>query len=207
MKNEKTIAIDINLSRGLVALLALALLMAALGGYLAWGQGEVVASGPQAPLDHARNRPLASSAGMRQYYLTKTTHNGADADEAGVCASGYHFASLWEILDPSNLKYNPALGTTVPDSGQGPPTLYVGWARTGYNPTHSDNAGRANCDAWTSSSDGERGTYAYLRSEWATTEPAIHVWKAGTTRCSLAKLVWCVEDNLVYLPIILNNSS
>jgi hypothetical protein len=34
MKNEKTIAIDIDLTRGLVGLLALALLVAAFGGYL-----------------------------------------------------------------------------------------------------------------------------------------------------------------------------
>ncbi len=196
----------------LVGLLALALLVAALLGYLAWNQSEAAAFGLQAPLDHAWNRALASSAGMRQYYLTTTTHDGqeaagTDGNGAGVCASGYHFASLWEILDPSSLKYNPALGMTVADSGQGPPTLYVGWVRTGYNPTHSNNVGRANCDAWTNSNDGEWGTYAYLRSEWAITEPAIHVWKAETTWCSLAKPVWCVEDNLVYLPIILNNSS
>jgi hypothetical protein len=35
MQDEKTIVIDINLTRGLVALLALALLVAALLGYLA----------------------------------------------------------------------------------------------------------------------------------------------------------------------------
>jgi plastocyanin len=131
MKNEKTIAIDIDLTRGLVGLLALALLVAAFGGYLAWGQGEVAASGPQAPLDHARDKPLASSAGMRQYYLTQTFHRGAEADGAGVGADGYHFASLWEIMDPSSLKYDTTLGKTSDDSDQGPPTYQsVGWVRT-----------------------------------------------------------------------------
>jgi len=152
MQDEKTIVIDINLTRGLVALLALALLVAALLGYLAWNQDEVAASGPQAPLDRARDRPLASSAGLRGYYLTQGTYNGAEADGtdgngAGVCASGYHFASLWEILDPSNLKYNTTLGYTQADSGQGPPTNALGWVRTGYLSNTSTTAGQGNCNA------------------------------------------------------------
>jgi hypothetical protein len=159
---SKRVSLRIRYERrsGLVALLALALLVAALLGYLAWGQREAVASGLQAPLDHARDRPLdhpfdlaqgrardrpfdraqdkplAASAGLRGYYLTESTYNGADADGtdgngAGVCAEGYHFASLWEILDPSNLKYDTGLGMVRDDSGQGPPTFpyFGGWLR------------------------------------------------------------------------------
>ena len=111
---EKIIVIDINLTRGLAIVLAAALLLAATLGILAWGQQEAVASSPQAP---------ASSAGMRQYYLTKDLYEGdeptgTDGNGAGVCAAGYHFASLWEILDTSNLKYNADLGLTADDSGQ-----------------------------------------------------------------------------------------
>jgi hypothetical protein len=74
---------------------------------------------------------------MRQYYLTTTSYNGAEPDGSdgngtGVCADGYHFASLWEILDPASLKYNPSLGYVRDDSGQGPPTYLAGWIRTGY---------------------------------------------------------------------------
>ena len=94
MQDENTIVIDVNLTRGLVILLVLALLMVMFVGYLAWGQDEAAASGSQIP--------LAASSGMRQYYVTTTYHYGADADDA--CASGYHMASLWEIMDPSNLK-------------------------------------------------------------------------------------------------------
>ncbi|MBN1217954.1 MAG: hypothetical protein JXM69_03410 [Anaerolineae bacterium] len=192
MKNEKTIVIDINLTRGLVGLLALALLLAAFGGYLAWGQGEVAASGMQAP--------LASSAGMRGYYLTQDKYNGANADGtdgngAGVCASGYHFASLWEIMEPSNLKYDTALGEMNADSGQGPPNSDsdMGWVRTGYDNSISDTAGLGNCAAWTSPSSGDRGTWASLPINW-TSGQDIHVWWVGPTPCNTSLRVWCVED-------------
>jgi hypothetical protein len=84
MKDEKTIVIDINLTQGLVGLLALALLLAALLGYLAWGQDEVAASGSPAP--------LASSAGMRQYYLTTSTYAGNEA--AGSQSEIQHFSGV-----------------------------------------------------------------------------------------------------------------
>jgi hypothetical protein len=191
MQDEKTIVIDINLNRGLVALLALALLMAAFVGYLAWNQGAVAASGPQAPLDHARDKPLASSAGMRGYYLTTSSYRGAEALTA--CASGYHFASLWEIIDPSNLKYDTTLGKTRDDSGQGPPTFYYGWVRTGYLSSVSSTAGTGNCSAWTSSGVYDEGTDARLPSDW-TAAKDIHVWEVGTTSCNNWVSVWCVED-------------
>jgi hypothetical protein len=190
MQDEKTIVMDINLTRGLVALLALTLLMAAFVGYLAWGQREAAASGPQAP--------LAQSSGMRRYYLTQNTYNGAEADGtdgngAGVCADGYHFASLWEILDPSNLKYNTDLGHTMDDSGQGPPTSVSGWVRTGYGSGGDYGyAGQVNCDVWTSQGDKE-GTCAYLPPDW-TAGQDIHVWEVIKTPCFSTIRVWCVED-------------
>ena len=224
MQDEKVIVIDINLNRGLVALLALALLAAAFLGYLAWGRDEAAASGPQAPLDHARDRPfdyaqdrpLAASAGLRGYYLTQGTYNGADADGtdgngAGVCADGYHFASLWEILDPSNLKYDTDLGMVRDDSGQGPPTFsfFGGWMRTGYFPNTSNTPGMGNCNAWSSSSDSDWGTYARLPHDWPA-EQDIHVWEVYAPWCNVNRYVWCVADSVsapVCLPIILKNSS
>jgi hypothetical protein len=190
MKDEKTVVIDINLTRGLAALLALALLMAAFVGYLAWGQREAAASGLQAP--------LASSAGLRGYYLTQSTYNGADADGtdgngAGVCASGYHFASLWEILDPSNLKYNTTLGSTLQDSGQGPPSQSGGWVRTGYVSDYSGVPGWTNCSAWTNGSTAQEGTWVMLSRDW-TTGQDIHVWEVNDDTCASDKKVWCVED-------------
>ena len=233
MSRKVSIRIRYDRRSGLVGLLALALLVAALLGYLAWGQREAAASGLQAPLDHpfdlaqgrardrpfdrAQDRPLASSAGLRGYYLTQFWYNGADADGtdgngAGVCAEGYHFASLWEILDPSNLKYDTDLGMVRDDSGQGPPTFpyFGGWVRTGYYSSTSSTPGTGNCDAWTSSSSGDYGTTAYLPNDW-TAGQDIHVWQVDTTTCDNILLrVWCVADSAsvpVYLPLILKNSS
>jgi hypothetical protein len=195
---------------GLMSLLALALLVAVFVGYLAWGQGEVAASGMQAP--------LTSSTGMRGYYLTQDKYNGGDANGtdgngAGVCANGYHFASLGEIIDPSNLKYNTALGMTRTDSGQGPPTDYFGWVRTGYSGSTSTTAGQSNCDAWASPSSGDRGTYAFLPNNW-TAGQDIYVWEVNTGLCINQSYVWCVADDAtpspgsgsVYLPVILQNA-
>jgi hypothetical protein len=238
MSGKVSIRIRYDRRSGLVGLLALALLVVALLGYLAWNQDEVAASGPQASLDHARDRPfdhaqdrpfdfprlrsgqaaqdkpLAASAGLRGYYLTTATYNGADADGtdgngAGVCADGYHFASLWEILDPSNLKYNTTLGRTQDDSGQGPPTLSYGWVRTGYSSNASTTPGWGNCNAWTSSSGEHSGTTAYLPGDW-TAGQDIYVWEVYAPRCNVNRYVWCVADSVsapVYLPIILKNSS
>jgi hypothetical protein len=66
-QEAKTFVVDINLTQRLVALLTAVFL-----GYLAWGQEEAVASNPQTP--------LAASTGLRQYYITTSHHNGADAD-------------------------------------------------------------------------------------------------------------------------------
>jgi len=211
MNRKVSLRIRYDRRSGLVGLLALALLMAAFVGYLAWGQGEVAASGPQAPLDHARDSPLASSASMRGYYLTKTLHNGAEADGtdgngAGVCAEGYHFASLWEIVDPSNLKYDTARGKTKADSGQGPLSGTIGWVRTGYVSNNGTTAGQANCAAWSGTSGN--GTRARLPSDWTAGGQDIHVWEVGTTSCGASTYVWCVADNVsvhIYLPIILKN--
>jgi hypothetical protein len=179
---EQTIVVNINLTRCMMALLALALLTMAFLGYLAWGHEEVAASSPQAP--------VAAATGMRQYYLTKAAYNGNEPTGAGVCASGYHFASLWEILDPSNLEYNTDLGRARDDSGSGPPT-YDGWVRTGYSSNNGTTAGQANCNSW--STTAGYGTRARMTSDWTGTKH-LHVWFVGTMGCSSTRYVWCVED-------------
>jgi len=54
----------------------------------------------------------------KSYYVTKTSHDGSEALTA--CAEGYHMASLWEIFDTSNLRYNTQLGATAPRFGSRP---------------------------------------------------------------------------------------
>jgi len=185
MKNEKIITIDIKVNQNLIVLLAIMLVAIGLVGFLIWNPQKAAASSVLSP--------LASSASMRQFYLTKT---GSEADEAlTMCASGYHMASLWEITDPSNLKYNTTLGYTTADSGQGPPTSYSGWIRTGYSSNSSSTAGQANCNIWTSNGPPDYGTKAYLPTNW-TTGQDVHVWKVTTNfSCGdIGTRTWCVED-------------
>ena len=175
----------------LAVLLTTALLTVAFLSYLVLRPGEAAASSPQASPD-----PLApctfqaASSGLRQYYVTTAYHLGGDAKNA--CAAGYHMASLWEILDPSNLEYNTTLGDANDDSGQGPPT-YSGWVRTGYNSSSANIAGQGNCNTWTSSSPSDYGTLAYLPNDW-TAGQDIHVWKVSVYSCDTPLPVWCMED-------------
>jgi hypothetical protein len=177
---EATLVINIDITPRLIALMSLALVIVATLGYLVRGQGKAVASSPRTD--------LAASSGTRQYYLTRSATNGANASTA--CANGYHFASLWEILDPTNLDYNADLGRTRDDSGAGPPT-YDGWVRTGYSSNNDSTAGQANCNVWSTTSGN--GTRARMTSDWTGTKH-IHVWFVGTMGCSSTRYVWCVED-------------
>jgi hypothetical protein len=180
---EKTIVIDIKLTRRVVTVLACVLTMAALLAYLMLARESAAAAGQEAS--------PAQSNGMRQFYLTRF-HDGNDALTA--CAEGYHFASLWELADPSNLKYNTSLSYVRPDSGQGPPQQ-PGWVRTGYTADASDTPGRGNCAAWTSDQDSDHGTTALLPSDWTGGEQDMDVWQVyATNTCNIQSGVWCIED-------------
>jgi hypothetical protein len=190
-ESEKVLVIDINLTGGLALVLLAALLLAVTLGYGLLGQPAAAAASPQAP---------ASSAGMRQYYLSLGGYNGDEADGndgngGGVCAEGYHFASLWEILDPSNLKYNSTLVFTLADSGQGPPAAALGWVRTGYNASTSAVFGTGNCDNWSTNSQTANGPLALLDRTWDSVE-AFPGWTFSVTAfgCQDRYPVWCVED-------------
>jgi hypothetical protein len=189
----------------LVFLLTLALLTAAFLGYLFWEWEGASASALEAP--------LAASSGMRRYYLTTTSYSGGDADGTdgdgtGVCQPGYHFASLWEILDTSCLLYNTALGITRVDSGHGPPSGVPvhGWVRTGNYGSGDANPGEGNCQGWSSSIYTDLGTMAALPARWDTGQD-IHVWNAQALPCDSTLRVWCVEDLLIraYLPLVLKS--
>jgi hypothetical protein len=138
--------------------------------------------------------------GLRKFYLTQTSHDGSEALSA--CVDGYHMASLWEILDPSNLSYDTSLGATVADSGSGPPNG-SGWIRTGFIASNGGTApdgtvppGSGNCQVWTSASSAAYGTTAlvpiYGSSEIEVT--VISPWVARSTICSAKPRVWCVQD-------------
>ena len=179
---KKTRVVDVTLIRELVVIVC-CILSTALLAYLALtGERAVAAEEETAP---------AQSTGMRQFYLTQSTFQG---DEVLVaCASGYHTASIWEIADPSNLKYNTILGRTEADSGQGPPTGYMGWVRTGYLANSvSIVAGEPNCDVWGSTTG--TGTVAFLDENWPSTDEGVGVWDVTPEYCSYDRRVWCIED-------------
>lgn len=181
---------------GAVTLLALAALAAVLVAGLVWGQQEAVAAGPLAR--------RAAPARTQGYYLTTgVEYTGTTARSA--CADGFHVASLWEILDPSNLQYETSLGAVRADSGSGPPTAVAGWVRTGNISAHAWTAGLANCDAWTGGSGA--GTIARLPGDWDAGAEDVHVWEVGTRACSSNARVWCVEDitYTAYLPLALRS--
>lgn len=181
---EKLIVIDIKLTRGLVLALSCVVVFGTLLTFLTLRGDSASASGTEAD--------QAASTGTRQFYLTSAL---ADGDEAlTACAAGYHMASLWEITDPSNFKYNTALGKTKPDSGQGPPTNEHGWVRTGYKPDDSLTIGQANCDAWTSDHDAKNGTMAVLWSDLTDDIEEVGVWTTGVFPCDIGLSVWCIED-------------
>jgi len=182
----KELVIDLQLSRRVFILLALGLALVALLGYLTWGQRQAAAASPQAP--------AAGTTGLRRFYLTKSNFYPDQALTA--CAGGYHMASLWEILEPSNLEYDTTLGKTTADSGQGPPIGddTVGWVRTGYITYDDSTAGQANCNVWSTRDHDSRGTVVNLVLQWTSGTEDVHVWDVDWLECDYAVPAWCVED-------------
>jgi hypothetical protein len=128
----------------------------------------------------------------RKFYLTQLDYH---ADEAlSVCAAGYHMASLWEIHDPSNLRYDTELGFQFDDSGSGPPSNIRGWIRTGQTIFNDNPAGHANCNLWTTRSGGSLGTSVALSGSWSSPGVSASPWIAEASACDTGHRVWCVQD-------------
>jgi hypothetical protein len=136
------------------------------------------------------------SDGRRRFYLTRPPAvAGAVAPTA--CARGFHFASLWEIRDPSQLFYDRSLGRTGADTGHGAPQGPTGgWIRTGASTatTGSAAAGIANCNGYTSSLAADQGTSGVLDSAWNGAANQSNPWRASVVQCNTPSAVWCVED-------------
>jgi len=185
-----------------IRLLALSGLM----GFLGAGLFQLM------PTQNSAKAATASWNG-RGFYLTKQAYQGNATLKA--CSSGYHMASIWEIREPSLLKYDTSLGASAPDSGSGPP-IANGWVRTGSYASSAANpgdAGTANCNLWTSNSGSNRGTAVTLVGDWSdkrfpaapnsVTLPLMLPWRATNGPappagfppiCSIQLPVWCVQD-------------
>lgn len=181
MNDDKSFVLELNLTGRSLTILSIVLLLASIA--------FLVTIGPEPA---AANPSLVT--GQRRFYITDLSVQPNQALTA--CASGFHFASLWEIADPSGLQYDTTLGQTTLDSGGGPPTIMgLGWVRTGYNfADSSTTVGHANCDLWTSNSVNQNGTVAVLPQIWTSGAQDLNVWDVDVRTCNFNLGVWCVED-------------
>jgi hypothetical protein len=174
--------------------------------------GSVVASDSSARVQGAPTY-LVAGGGERHFYLTHAFY--AANQPLAACGEGYHMASLWEILDVSNMiydydhpdAYHPPPDVTD-DSGQGPPSYWNGWVRTGYDASSFGFTGSTNCSNWTSTSSTSLGVAVGLSWDWETAPGDIGPWVATGAECHRVGNVWCVADTGgggVYLPLILRN--
>jgi hypothetical protein len=136
--------------------------------------------------------PAPAHAGPKKFYLTVDTFQGNQALTA--CDNGFHMASLWEIHNICNLRYDTKRGLTQDDSGDGPPSVGSGWVRTGGPASGSSSAGFGNCDAWTSNASTDFGTLAGLHNNWTLPAQVVSPWVTGTRPCDFAAPVWCIKD-------------
>ena len=153
--------------------------------------GTIAAVMPLVGRGQVGNNPLTRDL-RRSYYLTKSQHNGSQVLSA--CSQGFHMASLSEILQTSNLRYDTTLGETTQDSGSGAPTFLesFGWIRTGNDSSNSISAGPANCNGWTTTSGF--GTGVWLLLEWDSPAREVSPWTSTPASCGGSFRVWCVED-------------
>jgi hypothetical protein len=113
--------------------------------------------------------PASAEAGGKKFFLSRNTVWGDQALDA--CGQGYHMASLWEIFDPTLLKYDTKRGGTLGDAGSGPPAGLQGWIRTGANPNPAPTPGLGNWRASASRARRRRAWGARLNARDALREP------------------------------------
>jgi hypothetical protein len=152
-------------------------------------------------LTHSTVSPatLTPPSPVREFYITPHTFDGSHVLTA--CATGFHMASVWEIHEPSNLRYDTGRGLKLADSGAGPPAGPAGWIRTGYLSAGSTSGspGETNCKAWTSNNSADMGAVAGLApGYWGGGSPTspIAPWTALSDTCDRANVygVWCVQN-------------
>lgn len=188
-------------TRGILLLLSAAFLLAIpflMQFTRAQAEQPLVEFDSAATLPHSVGEP-------RHFYITTANLLGDAALD--TCAEGYHFASLWEILDVNDLKYaedHPAAKVRA-DQGDGPAAGWWGWVRTGVDAYTGNSAGQANCNLWASSEVGDYGTIVRLDPVWTDAAVAISPWETQTWSCAGTAPVWCVSDPVfgLWLPTVI----
>lgn len=155
-----------------------------------------------------RNACLRGSCAPRgrRYYLTEDTFDGSQAADPTNCDAGFHFASIYEITDTTQLSYDQTRGATPLDQSEGPPALRQAWVKTGTGPSTATLAGSADCQGWTSANSNHQGSLVSLGANGTgTSNFALNLWNdpvnstllpwvGGTTQCILPRPIVCLED-------------
>jgi hypothetical protein len=137
---------------------------------------------------------IRCTAERRRYYLTPNQLQGNHG--ANDCAFGFHMASIFELLDLSDLEYDRTRGYLLNDIGSGPPEAQ-GWARPGTNggATTSCSTGQINSPPWSSNSATSDGVVVTpIWGSFATSTDSTPRWRSQVMQCDDAFRVWCVED-------------
>jgi hypothetical protein len=142
------------------------------------------------------DRLCRANVSQKRFYLTAASGGGNTPPTA--CDAGFHFASLWELLDPSALDYDPTRGVTKADAGSGPPTNRRGWIRTGHDSGSLATTilGEWNCAAYATSFASAGGTSIRLPNDWTTViSTTSGPWiPEKVFSCADSYPAWCVED-------------
>jgi hypothetical protein len=126
-----------------------------------------------------------TSDGRRRFYLTPSSaYTGGEA--LAACDAGFHFASVWELVDLAALAYDASRGATFQDVDTGPPADLAGWLGSG-NPIGTSGQ----CNEWSSSSASVAGHARFL--ELLQFHPLLRL-NRFVASCDTPLRVWCVED-------------
>jgi hypothetical protein len=133
-----------------------------------------------------------AAAGAKKFFLTVDSFPGNAALDA--CGKGYHMASIWEIYDVTQLKYDAKRGQVREDTGSGPLATIPGWVRTGGAAYTGADRGIANCSAWTSNLDTDNGTIVSLGGFWDAPAIRSSPWEPALASCNAIVPVWCKQN-------------
>ncbi len=139
---------------------------------------------------------LTTADTRRAFYLTDIEYLPSFISLL-ACQEGYHFASLGEIAEVTNLRYASELDDahSKEDSGEGPPAER-GWIRTGRDSGTNSSPGSGNCELWASIDNAHYGSeVAYWQGfPGVQDEDRFGVWYPSSSRCDVLRRVWCVQD-------------
>jgi len=141
-------------------------------------QGPAVMGGVQIAGSYCDDRTCTRYPPLRRYYLTTNAVQGSQA--ANACAPGFHIASVWELLDLGDLRYDTTLGPGT-DQRSGPPSQINGWAYVDAD----------SCLDWTDTSASRLGGLIALRT---TVSQDTGPWATEAGQCVATFRVWCLED-------------